>query len=63
MKFEIGLCLVVIALILTLGFNTAVDNMNSIEYAKAGLEECRVDANTIWVKDCKTILETKARLK
>ena len=38
-------------------------DVNDIEKAKAGLEECRVDANTIWVKDCKTILETKARLK
>ena len=31
--------------------------------AKAGLEERRVDTNAIWVKDCKSILETKARLK
>ena len=61
MEKWIGLC--VITAIITVGASTAIDKYNDIEKAKAGLEECRVDANIIWVKDCKTILETKARLK
>lgn len=63
MKFEFALCIVAVALIVTIGCNTLFDSMQGVEYAKSGLEECRVDSNIIWVKDCKSILETKARLK
>ena len=61
MEKWIGLC--IITTIITVGASKTISEYNDIEKAKAGLEECRVDANIIWVKDCKTILETKARLK
>lgn len=57
------LALCIITMIITIGVSKTIGDVNDIEKAKAGLEECRVDANAIWVKDCKTILETKARLK
>lgn len=60
---EKWLGLVFITLIIVIGVNTAIEKQLEADKARFGLEECRVDANTIWVKDCKTILETKARLK
>ena len=60
---EKWLGLVFITLIIVIGVNTAIEKQLETVKARFGLEECRVDANTIWVKDCKTILETKARLK
>ena len=60
---EKWLGLVFITLIFMIGVNTAIEKQLETDKARFGLEECRVDANTIWVKDCKTILETKARLK
>lgn len=61
MEKWLGLC--IITMIITVGVSKTISEYNNIEKAKAGLEECRVDANIIWVKDCKTILETNARLK
>ena len=61
MEKWIALC--IITAIIAVGVSRTIGGMNDIEKAKAGLEECRVDANIIWVRDCKTILETKARLK
>jgi hypothetical protein len=46
-----------------IGVNTAIEKLLDSDKARFGLEECRVDANIIWVKDCKSILETKARLR
>ena len=60
---EKWLGLVFITLIIVIGVNAAIEKRLETDKARFGLEECRVDANTIWVKDCKTILETKARLK
>ena len=60
---EKWICLCIITAIITVGISTTISEYNNTEKAKAGLEECRVDAKIIWVKDCKSILETKARLK
>lgn len=60
---EKWLGLVFITLIFMIGVNTAIEKLLDSDKARFGLEECRVDANIIWVKDCKSILETKARLK
>ena len=60
---EKGFGLIIITLILVCGSVIIFDKYVNVNNAKYGLEECRVDATVIWVKDCKSILEAKARLR
>jgi len=37
--------------------NSYTESVENKEAIKAGLEECRIDNRTIWVKDCKETLK------
>ena len=50
----------IVVLILAFCYGYTVNSKNSIEYAKAGLEECQYTSQpAIWVKSCTEYLNAK----
>ncbi len=54
--------IVLVTFIISLFISMYASDTKEIEFAKAGLEQCRatptVSSRTVWVKDCKSYIET-----
>jgi len=58
----IGVSLFMITLVITITIYSLQEDTTSVEFAKAGLEQCKVEderkSQSIWVRDCSQYLKT-----
>jgi hypothetical protein len=57
MNETLGLVLIVLISFTTLSISDYLTSLDNREAIKAGLEQCKIGDQTIWVKDCKETLK------
>ena len=57
MNENLGFVLVMLIVFSGLAFNSYYNSLENREAIKAGLEQCIVNKETIWVKDCEKTLK------